>query len=99
MDIVESAGTMCLVPKQRTAPIHLERCRALFLWLLTISIYLILMLCRACGHKLDVPTMLLVGDSDYYFRPEMWQKLDLHVTNCWLPRRLEKCSHWCPQDR
>lgn len=57
------------------------------------------MLCRACALKLKVPTMLLVGDKDAYFFPEMWQHLDRHVENCWVPAMLEKCSHWCPQDR
>ena len=57
-----------------------------------------LMLCRACAQMLKVPTMLLVGDSDYYLLPEMWQHLDHHVQNCRLPRMLQNCSHWCPQD-
>ena len=58
-------------------------------------------LCRACSQMLKVPTMLLVGDSDKYFWPEMWQHLDRHVQNCWLPQAwhmLQNCSHWCPQD-
>ncbi len=48
---------------------------------------------------LQVPTMLLVGDSDYYFFPEMWRHLDRYVQNCWVPAMLQNCSHWCPQDR
>lgn len=56
------------------------------------------MFCRLCNVKLTVPTMLLVGDSDAFFRDEMWQHLDLHVHNCWVPSMLYKCSHWCPQD-
>ena len=58
-----------------------------------------LTLCRACAAVLEVPTMLLVGELDKYFYDEMWQRLDRHVRNCWLPAMLPNCSHWCPQDR
>ena len=43
--------------------------------------------------------MLLFGDQDYYFYPEIRQHLDRHVENCLVPGMLKNCSHWCPQDR
>lgn len=74
-------------------------CRALFSWALMISQDHCFKICRACAQMLKVPTMLLVGEPDCYFLPEMWQHLDRHVQNCWLPGMLQNCSHWCPQDR
>ena len=56
------------------------------------------MQCRACAKVLEVPTMLLVGSCDAYFGKEMWQHLESHVQNCWLPAMLQNGSHWLPQD-
>jgi hypothetical protein len=47
---------------------------------------------------LKVLTMLVVGDTDKAFFPEIWQHLDCHVHICWVPGKVQNCSYWCPQD-
>ena len=48
---------------------------------------------------LEVPTLVLHGKEDGYFRSEMFNNIDRHVRHLVLPPALEDCSHWCPQDQ
>lgn len=54
---------------------------------------------RAIRSTLDVPTLVLRGDSDAYFLPVMYEHLAQHVLHVMIPAMIGDCSHWCPQDR